>query len=150
MIRRRDFITLLSGAAAAWPRAARAQQGQRVRRIGILESGSEPDPIVQACLAAFRQELEKLGWIERQNLRIDYRFAHARAEQGQVLAKELVALRPDVILARTTPMAAALQRESHSIPIVFVEVSDPINSGFVESLSRPGGNIQGILLYAEG
>src|SRR5262245_54908382 len=150
MIRRREFITLLGGAAAAWPLPARAQVGDRVRRIGVLASGSEPDPIVQARLAAFRQELEKLGWIERQNIHIDYRFAHARAEQGQVLAKELVALRPDVILAHTTPMAAALQRESHSIPIVFVEVSDPINSGFVASLSRPGGNLTGLLLYEEG
>ena len=150
MIRRREFSMLLGGAAAAWPLAARAQLGDRVRRIGILASGSEPDPIVQARLAAFRQELKKLGWIERQNVRIDYRFAHARAEEGPVLAKELVALRPDVILAHTTPMAAALQRESHAIPIVFVEVSDPINSGFVASLARPDGNLTGLLLYEEG
>ena len=148
-MRRRAFITLLGG-AAAWPLAARAQQGDSVQRIGILASGTESDPIVQARLAAFRQELEKLGWIERQNVRIDYRFASARAEQGQVLAKELVALRPDVILAHTTPMAAALQRESRAIPIVFVEVSDPINSGFVASLARPGGNLTGLLLYEEG
>ena len=134
----------------SWPLAARAQQGDRERRIGLLDSGTEPDPIVQAYLAAFREELEKLGWIERQNVRIDYRFAHASAEQGQVLAKELVALRPDVILAHTTPMAAALQRESRAIPIVFVEVSDPINSGFVASLARPGGNLTGLLLYEEG
>ena len=148
-LQRREFITLLGG-AAAWPLAARAQLGDRVRRIGVLASGTEPDPIVQARLAAFRQELEKLGWIERQNVRIDYRFAHARAEQGHVLAKELIALRPDVILAHTTPMAAALQRESRAIPIVFVEVSDPINSGFVASLARPGGNLTGLLLYEEG
>jgi putative ABC transport system substrate-binding protein len=148
-MKRRQFITLLGG-AAAWPLAARAQLGDRVRRIGVLASGTEPDPIVQARLATFRQELEKLGWIERQNVRIDYRFAYARAEQGQVLAKELVALRPDVILAHTTPMAAAVQRESRAIPIVFVEVSDPINSGFVTSLARPGGNLTGLLLYEEG
>ena len=149
-MKRREFITLLGGVAAAWPVAARAQQGERMRRIGVLAAGTESDPIVQARLALFRQELEKLGWIERQNVRIDYRFAHASAEQGQVLAKELVALRPDVILAHTTPMAAALQRESRAIPIVFVEVSDPINSGFVASLARPGGNLTGLLLYEEG
>jgi putative ABC transport system substrate-binding protein len=121
-----------------------------MRRVGVLASGAEDDPIVQARLAAFRQGLGQLGWIEHQNLHIDYRFASASAEQGQVLAKELVALRPDAILAHTTPMAAALQRESRAIPLVFVEVSDPINSGFITSLARPGGNLTGLLLYEEG
>jgi putative tryptophan/tyrosine transport system substrate-binding protein len=151
MIGRREFITLLGGAAAAWPLGARAQQGERVRHIGVLASGpTEQDPMVQASLAAFRQGLEKLGWMEHRNVRIDYRFAQASKERGQVVAKELVALRPDVILAQTTPMVAALQRESRAVPIVFIEVSDPINSGFVASLARPGGNLTGLLLYEEG
>jgi len=106
--------------------------------------------MVQTHLAVFRQGPEKLGWMEHRNVRIDYRFADASKERGQVVAKELVALRPDVILAQTTPMVAALQRESRAVPIVFIEVSDPINSGFVASLARPGGNLTGLLLYEEG
>jgi ABC-type uncharacterized transport system substrate-binding protein len=145
---RREFITLLGG-AVAWPLAARAQP-ERMRRIGLIATGVEDDPVQQARLGAFRQGLEQLGWIERRNVLIDYRFAHASAEQGQIIAKELVALRPDVILAHSTPMAAAVQRESRAVPIVFVEVSDPINSGFVKSLARPGGNLTGMLLYEEG
>ena len=149
-MKRREFITLLGG-AAAWPFAARAQQGERVRHIGVLASGpTEQDPMVQASLAAFRQGLEKLGWMEHRNVRIDYRFAQASAERGQGLAKELVALQPDVILAQTSPITAALQRESRAIPVIFLEVSDPINSGFVASLARPGGNLTGLLLYEEG
>jgi putative ABC transport system substrate-binding protein len=146
---RREFVALLGGAAAAWPLAARAQT-DHVPRIGVLASGTEQDQIVQARLAVFRQGLEKLGWMEHGNVRIDYRFAQASAERGQVLAKELVALRPDVIFAQTTPMVAALQRESRAVPIVFIEVSDPINSGFAASLARPGGNLTGLLLYEEG
>ena len=149
-MRRREFITLLGGAAAVWPLVARAQQTDRVRQIGVLASGTEQDPMVQARLAVFRQGLEKLGWMEHRNVRVDYRFAQASRERGQVLAKELVALRPDVIFAQTTPMVAALQRESRDVPIVFVEVSDPINSGFTASLARPGGNLTGLLLYEEG
>src|SRR5262245_15019377 len=149
MIRRRDFISLVGG-AAAWPVVARAQRVDAPRRIGVLASGAEQDPIVQARLTTFRQTLEKLGWVEGQTVRIDYRFARASDERGQALAKELVALRPDVIVANTTPMTAALQRESHAVPIVFVEVSDPINSGFVASLARPAGNLTGLLLYEEG
>ena len=144
-MRRREFITLLGGAAAAWPLAARAQQPDRMRRIGVLMAYAEDDPEGKARLAGFRQGLEKLGWSEGRNVRIDYRFTAARADQVQVLAKELVALQPDVILAHATPIAAALQRESRTIPIVFVNVSDPIGSGFVASLARPGGNLTGVL-----
>jgi putative tryptophan/tyrosine transport system substrate-binding protein len=145
-MKRREFITLLGGAAAAWPLAARAQQPDGMRRIGMLLSLAEDDPEIRARLAEFRQRLEKRGWSEGRNVRIDYRFAPASA-QAQVLAKELAALQPDVILAHSTPVTAALQRESRTIPIVFVAVSDPIGSGFVASLPRPGGNITGVMNY---
>ena len=147
MIRRRDFIAGL-GSAAAWPFAARAQQS-RMRRVGILVSGSESDAEMQAFLGAFRLGFEKLGWSEGRNVRLDVRFA-ANADWFQPLAKELVALQPEVILARATPVVDAVRRESRTIPIIFTSVSDPIGSGFVESLARPGGNITGFLLYEEG
>src|SRR5262245_21684472 len=126
MIGRRDFIALLGGAVAAWPIAARAQQSDRVRRIGMLTGDAEDDPGVQARLAAFRQGLDRLGWSLDRNVRIDYRFAAGRTDQYQTLAKELISLQPDVILAQTTPIATVLQQESRTIPIVFVNVSDPI------------------------
>jgi len=144
-MKRRDFITLMGG-AAAWPLAARAQQGDRMRRIGVLVGTAEDDPETKARLAGFRQGLEKRGWSEGRNVRIDYRFAPAGA-QVQVLAKELVALQPDVILANSTPAVAALQREGRAIPVVFAGVADPIGSGFIASLPRPGGNITGVMLY---
>jgi putative ABC transport system substrate-binding protein len=146
MMRRRDFITLLGSAAAAWPLAVRAQQPDGMRRIGVLMALAEDDPETKARLAGFRQGLEKRRWSEGVNVRIDYRFAPAGA-QAQVLAKELVALQPDVIFTHTTPVVAALQRESRTIPIVFAAVADPIGSGFVASLPRPGGNITGVMLY---
>jgi putative tryptophan/tyrosine transport system substrate-binding protein len=142
---RREFITLLGG-AATWPFAAHAQQGDRIRRIGVLMAFSEDDSEGQARLAAFRQGLEKRGWSEGRDVRIDARFAPA-GTQAQVLAKELVALQPDVILAHSTPVTAALQRESRTIPIVFAVVADPIGSGFIASLPRPGGNITGVAQY---
>jgi len=145
-MKRRAFITLLGGTAAAWPLAARAQQPDGMRRIGMLLALAEDDPEIRARLAAFRRGLEKRGWSEGRNVHIDYRFAPASA-QVQVLAKELVALQPDVILAHSTPVTAALQRESHTIPIVFAGVADPIGSGFVASLPRPGGNLTGVMLY---
>ena len=145
-VRRREFITLLGG-AAAWPLAARAQQPDRMRRIGVLVNLAEDDPEMQLWLTAFRQGLEKLGWSEGRNVRIDYRFHTAGADQVQVPVKELVALQPDVILAEGTSTAAAFKRESRAIPIVFVAVSDPIGSGFIASLARPGGNLTGVLQY---
>ena len=146
MMRRRDFITLLGGAAAAWPLAAGAQQPERMRRIGVLMGLLADNAETKARLAAFRQGLEKRGWSEGRNVHIDYRYAPAGA-QAQVLAKELVALQPDVIFANTTPITAALQRESRTVPIVFSGVADPIGSGFIASLPRPGGNITGVMLY---
>ena len=144
-MRRREFITLVGG-AAAWPLAARAQQADGMRRIGMLLALAEDDPEIRARLAAFRQGLEKRGWSEGRNVRIDYRFAPVSA-QMQVLAKELVALQPDVIFAHSTPVTAAVQRESSTIPIVFVAIADPVGSGFVASLPRPGGNMTGVMNY---
>jgi putative ABC transport system substrate-binding protein len=144
-MKRRELITLLGGAAASWPLAARAQQPDRMRRIGVLMGVSEDDPETKARVAAFQRGLERRGWLEGRNLHLDYRFTAARGERLPALAKELVALQPDLILAHSTGAAAALQRESRTIPIVFVNVSDPIGSGFVASLARPGGNLTGVL-----
>ena len=147
MMKRRDFITLLGGAAVGWPIAARAQQAERMRRIGVLAALGEDDPDMRARLAGLQQGLERLGWSEGRNVRIDTRFAGGSGDRHQPLAKELVSLQPDVIFAQSTPIAAALQRESSSIPIIFVEVSDPIGSGFIASLARPGGNLTGLLAF---
>ena len=124
MMKRREFITLVGGAAVARPIAARAQQAERVRRIGVLISQAADDSEMNASLTGFRQGLERLGWSEGSNVRIDTRFAHGNLDQTQVHAKELTALQPDVILAHSTPVAFTLQRESRAIPIVFVNVSD--------------------------
>jgi putative tryptophan/tyrosine transport system substrate-binding protein len=147
-MRRREFIALFGGAAAAWPLAARAQQQERMRRIGVLTGLAEDDPENKARLAAFRQGLEKRGWSEGRNVSIDIRFTpDSSADRLQVLARELIALQPDVILAQTTPIVAALQRETRTVPIVFAAVADPIGSGFIASLPRPGGNITGVMLF---
>ena len=143
---RREFMALLGGAAAC-PLTARAQQGERVRRVAMLVGQAEADPDMQARLDAFRQALQGLGWIEGRNVHIDYRFADGHEDRFQPLAKELVALKPELIFAQSTPAAAAVQRESRTLPIVFVNVSDPIGSGFVASLARPGGNLTGVLQY---
>ncbi len=148
-MRRREFITLLGGAAAAWPLAARAQQPERMRRIGVLVGLAEDDPDAKARLAGFQQGLNRIGWSEGGNVRIDYRFAPAGA-QAPMLAKELVALQPDVILAQTTPVVVALQRETRTIPIVFVGIADPVSSGFVNNLARPDGNTTGLMLFEAG
>jgi putative tryptophan/tyrosine transport system substrate-binding protein len=147
-VRRREFITLLSGAAAAWPLIVRAQQAERMRRIGVLMGYAEDDPETKPRLVAFRQMLEKRGWSEGHNARIETRFAPGR--NYEPLAKELLATQPDVILAHTTPVAATLRRENSAIPVVFVSVSDPIGSGFVATLARPGGNFTGVLNYEAG
>jgi putative tryptophan/tyrosine transport system substrate-binding protein len=149
-MRRRAFIGLLGG-AAAWPLAARAQQSDRMRRIGVLVPYAEDDPDTKLRLAGFRQGLERLGWFDGRNVHIEYRFAPAaNRDQARMHAKELVALQPDVILVQSTPVTAAFQHESRTVPIVFVGASDPIGSGFVTSLARPGGNLTGQLLYEAG
>ena len=143
-IGRREFVSLLGGVAAAWPRAARAQQPDRVRRVGALWALAEDDPEMKARAAKFRRGLGQLGWLENDNIRTDELFAAGRADQFQSLAKELVALQPDVIVAQSTPVAMALQRETQTIPIVFVAVSDPIGSGLITGLARPGKNLTGV------
>jgi len=146
-MKRREFITLLGGAAAAWPLAARAQQAERVRRIGVLMNFSADDAEGQARLAAFRQGLQQAGWSVGGNIRIDYRWAADDAELFRKYAAELVALAPDVILASGNPSVAALQQATRSVPIVFAPIGDAVASGFVESLARPGGNITGFSAF---
>jgi len=146
-MKRRAFITLLGG-AATWPLAARAQQPGRIRRIGVVMGLAEDDPEAKARLAGFRQGLERRGWSEGRNVSIYARFpADSSTERLQVLARELIALQPDVVFAQTTPIVTALQRETRTIPIVFANIADPIGSGFVASLPRPGGNITGLMLF---
>jgi putative ABC transport system substrate-binding protein len=146
MMKRREFITLLVGTAGAWPRAARAQQPERSRNVGVLVGLREDDPDTQARLMGLRVGLERLGWSEGRNIRIHYRFAPP-GTQTQALAKELVALQPDVLLSQASPATRALQEATRTIPIVFVGVADPIGSGFVASLANPGGNTTGFLLF---
>src|SRR5262245_21001854 len=141
-MRRRDFITLLGG-AAAWPLGAQAQQAANIRRIGVLNPFAANDPEVQTNMSAFRQSLQKLGWTEGRNVRIDYRWGGADAGRIRVQAIELVALRPDVILVSTSLALQPLQSETSSIPIVFTQITDPVGSGYAASLANPGGNITG-------
>jgi putative ABC transport system substrate-binding protein len=145
MITRRDVMSLLAGTASACPLAARAQQSERMRRIGLLMAFAESDPEGQTFVAAFREGLQKAGWTESHNIRIETRWAAGDTEAIQRLAKELVALQPDLILSPTTPTTAALLQQTRTIPLIFVNVTDPIGSGFVASLSRPGGNITGFI-----
>jgi ABC-type uncharacterized transport system substrate-binding protein len=142
---RREFITLLGG-AAAWPLAARAQQGERLRRIGVLMPLAADDPVGQARIAALREGLEKLGWTEGRNILIDTRWmTTGDVESMQRFAKELVALQPDLILTQSTPITATMLQETRTIPIVFALVADPIGSGFVASFPKPGGNVTGFV-----
>ena len=148
-MKRREFITLLGG-AAAWPLAARAQQPERVGRVGVLMNLAADDPEGLARFAVFVQELQQLGWNEGRNMRIDHRWAGGSVELFRKYALELVALAPDVILACGFPSMVALHPVTHSVPVVFVLVSDPVGAGFVESLARPGGNVTGFALYEFG
>jgi putative ABC transport system substrate-binding protein len=144
-IGRREFIVTLGNAVVALPIAARGQQADRVQRIEALMGYAESDAEAQTNVAAFREGLQKLGWIEGRNIRIETRWAPPEnAEQRQRFATEIVALQPDLILSHTTPTTAALLRATRTIRIVFATVSDPVGSGFVESLARPGGNITGL------
>jgi putative tryptophan/tyrosine transport system substrate-binding protein len=143
-MKRREFVGGLAG-AAAWPLVARAQQPDRMRRIGVLLGYDESDPEGKAELAGFTQGFAELGWIDGRNVRIDVRWAAGSVDRMRTFAKELVELQPRVIVANSTPATAALQRETRTIPIVFVVVSDPVGAGFVASLTRPGGNITGFI-----
>jgi putative ABC transport system substrate-binding protein len=141
-MKRREFIALLVG-AAAWPVAARAQDDRRTRRIGILTTYAESHRVAQSNLAVFREVLQKLGWVEGRNISIDARWVTGDSESLKRSAKELVALKPDLILSNNTPTTSALLQHTRTIPIIFASVSDPVGSGFVASFARPGGNVTG-------
>jgi putative ABC transport system substrate-binding protein len=141
-IARRKFVVALAG-AAAWPLGVRAQQGNRVRRIGVLWPGDEYDPLVKSEVSAFTQAFAGLGWTEGRNMRLDLRWHGADTNRIRALAQELVGLQPDIILTGGTPATVALQQETRTIPIVFATVADPIASGIVPRVNQPGGNITG-------
>src|SRR6516165_5249946 len=147
-MRRREFVTLVGGAAVSWPITSHAQQSDKTRLIGVLISYAESDRTGWSDVAAFRGGLAKLGWTEGGNLRIELRWGNADPDRIRTLAKELIDLRPDVILSQSTVVTEALARETRTIPIVFVNVGDPIASGFAASLARPGGNITGFTVEA--
>jgi putative ABC transport system substrate-binding protein len=146
-VRRREFITLLGGAAAIWPFVARAQQTERLRRIGVLMNLPSTDPEGQMLLAEFTRHLVELDWTEGRNVRIDVRWGASNVDLLRTFAKELIGLQPDVLLATSTPATAALASETRTISIVFALVADPISSRFVASLSHPGGNITGFSVF---
>jgi putative ABC transport system substrate-binding protein len=146
-MRRRDFITLLGNAAVTWPLAVRAQQPERMRRVGVLLSPLESDADAQRRMSALRDGLEKLGWNDGRNVRIDIRWGGGDAERLGALAVQLVGSNPDVIVAAATPALEPLKQATQTIPIVFAQVSDPVRAGFVASLARPGGNVTGFALY---
>jgi putative tryptophan/tyrosine transport system substrate-binding protein len=145
-MRRRDFITLLGG-ATAWPRAARAQQTERMRRVGVLMNGAAADPQAQARIAAFQEVLQQSGWNDGRNVRIDIRWGENDVERERRYAGELVALAPDVILATGTQSVLALQKVTPTLPVVFVGVADPVGAGLVDNLARPGGNTTGFMEF---
>ena len=147
-MKRREFITLLGGTAVAWPLAARAQQGERVRRVGVLSNRAPDDPELQSRNAAFLQGLQQLGWTVGHNLRIDYRFP--RFDRIREHAAELVGLAPDVIMATGSATVGPLLQVTRTVPIVFVIVPDPVGAGFIDSLARPGGNATGFTLFEYG
>jgi len=138
---------LVGAAAAAWPLGAHAQQGDRMRCLGILMVGAESDPQYQTDVAVFREGLQKLGWVDGQNIRIEVRWAGFNAETMRRYAKELIALQPDLILSNDTPTTATLLQQTRTVPIVFATVADPVGSGFVASFARPGGNATGFAVY---
>ena len=146
-MRRREFMTLLGGAAAAWPLAARAQQGERMRRVGVLIPGASDDPVSQARLAAFLEGLQQLGWVDGRNVHIDTRLGASDADLLRKHAGELVALGPDVVMAYSSNAVPPLLQLTRAVPIVFAVVADPVGAGYVESLARPGGNITGFTGY---
>ena len=144
---RRELLVALGGAVAAWPLAARAQQAERIRRIGVLMAVAESDADVRSGVALFQQSLQEFGWKDGRNIRIDYRWGDADADRIQALAKELVGLQPDVLVAHSTPSAKGLLQATRSVPIVFLTVTDPLGQGLVASLSHPGGNITGFSVF---
>jgi ABC-type uncharacterized transport system substrate-binding protein len=147
-MRRREFITFLGGSAAAWPLAALAQQGERMRRIGVLQgAGDRDDPRSQTYTSAFVQALQQLGWTDGRNVKIDYRWPAGDADKARKYAAELVGLAPDVILTASSASLAPLLQATRTVPIVFMGIVDPVGTGFVTSLSQPGGNATGFMLF---
>ena len=149
-MRRREFVALLGGVAAAWPLAARAQQPEQMRRIGVLTNLVADDPEAQARVGAFLQGLQELGWAVGRNMRIEYRWGAGDADRTRGYAAELVALAPDVILTSGASALAPLLQATRSVPVVFAQVPDPVGAGFVNSLARPGGNTTGFITYEYG
>jgi putative tryptophan/tyrosine transport system substrate-binding protein len=146
-VRRREVLTLLGGAAVAWPLAARAQQADRMRRIGVLMNGTATEARLQSYVAAFVQGLRQLGWNEGQNIRIDVRWNAGDADLARTYAAQLIGLMPDVILASSTTNLTVIQQATSPVPVVFVQVSDPVAQGFVASVAKPGGNLTGFSMY---
>jgi putative tryptophan/tyrosine transport system substrate-binding protein len=146
-VRRREVLTLLGGAAVAWPLAARAQQADRMRRIGVLMNGTATEARLQSYVAAFVQGLRQLGWNEGQNIRIDVRWNAGDADLARTYAAQLIGLMPDVILASSTTNLTVIQQATSTVPVVFVQVSDPVAQGFVASVAKPGGNLTGFSMY---
>src|SRR5262252_8208545 len=146
-MRRREFISLLGGAAVAWPLAARAQQPDRVMRIGVLMNGAATETIPQSYVAAFVQELRQLGWTEGRNLRIDVRWNAGDAALARIYVAQLIGLTPDVILTASTTNLTVIQQATNTVPVVFVQVSDPVEQGFVASIIKPGGNLTGFSMF---
>jgi len=146
-LKRREFITLVGGAAAAWPLAASAQQGERMRRIGVLMSGAATATTSQSYVAMFVEALRQLGWTEGQNVRVDIRWNAGDAQLTRIYAAQLIGLMPDVILAATTANLEAIQQATSTVPVVFTQVSDPVAQGFVASVAKPGGNLTGFSAY---
>jgi len=146
-MKRRAFITLLGGSAAAWPLAVRAQQGERMRRIGVLMNGTATETVPQSYVAEFVQGLRQLGWIEGRNLRVEVRWNAGDAALARIYAAQLIGLTPDVILAASTTNLTVIQQATNSVPVVFVQVSDPVEQGFVANITKPGGNLTGFSMY---
>jgi putative ABC transport system substrate-binding protein len=146
-IRRREFIFTLGGAAVVWPLAARTQQPERMRRVGVLMNGAATETMPQSYVAAFVQELRQLGWTEGRNLHIDVRWNAGDAALARIYAAQLIGLTPDVILTASTTNLTVIQQATNTVPVVFAQVSDPVEQGFVASITKPGGNITGFSMY---
>ena len=149
-MKRREFITLLGGAAVGWPVSVRAQQGERVRRIGVLMNLAADDPESPVRVAAFQQRLQQLGWTDGRNVRIDYRWGAGDVDRSRKYAMELVGLSPDILLCNGAVGLGALRQATRTLPIVFVNIVDPVGAGFVVSLAQPGGNVTGFILFEFG
>jgi putative tryptophan/tyrosine transport system substrate-binding protein len=146
-MRRRELIALVGGAAVAWPITARAQQTERMRRLGVLMAVAESDADARKGISILQESLQKLGWKDGNNIRIDYRWGNGNPDRIEDLAKELVDLQPDVLVGHSTPSAKGLLNQTRTIPIVFLTVTDPLGQGLVSSLSHPGGNITGFSVF---